>query len=88
MNEPTAAEINKRFWRKMRRGGRIDKILNGEPVSDVVPYQSWSDEYLEVVKRSIDVQLVEYEAAIAAAKAWSIARRPKGFRKTMRHPAA
>lgn len=84
--DPVAVEINARFLRKMRPGGEIDRILNGGEPFERRP--AVSDAELAVMKRSIGIQLDEYETAIAAAKAWGRGwldrQRPKGFRKTKR----
>lgn len=84
--DPVAAEIHAAFLRKMKPRGQIDRILNGgEPIAKREPE---SHEEIALRKIQIERQLSEYETAISAAKSWVRgwfeARRPKGFRKTLR----
>ena len=90
MTSATVAEIHKRFWRKMAPSGRIDQILAGDSGPSKKTHQRASDEEIEHIKKSIDVQLDEYEAAIIAFRDWQArrkARQPKGFRSTRRKAA-
>lgn len=82
-----AAEISARFWRKMAKGGEIDRILNGhEPIIKRPPAP---DEEIALIRRQIDTQMVEYEAAIRAAIAyWDGRKRANvGFRASRRQEA-
>lgn len=69
---PSAAQRSYEAWeRQGKRTLQRGKVLPAPP------------EEIARIKRSIEVQLVEYEAAIAAAAAWSQdwkVHRPKGFR--------
>lgn len=80
-----AREIHANFLRKMADGGPIDKILKGGV--DAPKILPAPDSEIELRKRQIDVQMKEYEQAMADALAWHRdwkARRPKGFRATRR----
>lgn len=83
-----ATEIHERFNTLMAKGGRIDRILNGHPEHKIEPLP---DVEIERIKVSIDVQMVEYEAAISAAVEWYAgwkAKQPKGFRANRRKKAS
>ena len=81
---PLAQEISAHFNKLMAKGGRIDQILAGG-IGERAP--AASDKEIAFLRRNIDIQLAEYEAAHAAAAEWHAAwkaRQPQGFRATRR----
>lgn len=83
-----AQEISARFWRKMAKGGEIDRILNGhEPITKRLPAP---DAEIDLVRRQIDIQMAEYEQAIREAITyWDGRKRAQiGFRASRRQGIA
>lgn len=84
---PLATEISAKFDKLMARGGRIDRILTGNPGQ---PVPRVPDDEADRILTGLETQVREYREEMAAALDWHSAwkgRQPKGFRAKRRKPA-